>query len=125
MAAAGPHRILIIDDEKIISTTLAHIFSAKGYDVRAANSGEQALALLDTWIPHVAIVDVMLPGMDGVDVAIHLTACCPDVRILMISGLPDSVLALKRWRHDDHGLELLAKPVHPQCLLDRTAELLA
>jgi CheY-like chemotaxis protein len=120
---ASPH-VLIVDDQSVICMTLAWIFRGKGYETRTAGSAEDALALLEAWIPHIAILDVSLPGMDGVDLAIHLKVLCPDCRLLLISGQPDSIESLKRAQDNGHTLELLPKPVSPTFLLDRAAEML-
>ena len=121
---ASPH-VLIVDDENVICMTLAWIFRAKGYETRTAGSAEEALTLLNPWIPHIAILDVSLPGMDGVDLAIHLKVLCPDCQLLLISGQPDSIESLKRAQDKGHQLELLPKPISPTLLLDRAAEMLA
>lgn len=118
-------RILIVDDEKVITITLAWIFKGKGYDTCTAYSAEEAMPLLDGWIPQLAIIDVSLPGMNGVDLAIHIKGRCRDCRLLLISGKPDSMEALDRAEGNGHILELLAKPIPPAVLLDRAAELLA
>jgi CheY-like chemotaxis protein len=118
-------RVLIVDDEKVITMTLAWIFKGKGYETATAYSAEEAMRLLGEWIPQLAILDVSLPGMNGVDLAIHIRGRCPDCQLLLISGKPDSMEALNRAEGNGHSLELMAKPVPPAVLLDRAAELLA
>ena len=117
-------RVLIVDDEKVIAITLARIFSSKGYDARTAYSAEDALPLLDDWAPDLAVLDVSLPGMNGVDLAIGLKALRPNCRILLISGKPETLEVVERAGRSGHVLELIAKPVPPAFLLDRAAELL-
>jgi CheY-like chemotaxis protein len=67
--SAGKKRVLIVDDEHIIADTLVAIFSGAGYESRAAYSAEGALGLIPSWPPQLAIVDVILPGMNGIDFA--------------------------------------------------------
>lgn len=122
---SGTHRILIVDDEKLIAKTLAAIFTAKGYEARSTGSAEEALELLNTWSPEIALIDVKLPEMNGIDLAIHLRAACPECRLLLISGRPDSADAILLRRPASNDLELLPKPVHPEVLLERAAQLLA
>lgn len=118
-------RVLIVDDEKVIAITLGRIFSGKGYEVRTAYSAEEALVLLVGWAPQLALLDVSLPGMNGVDLAIQLSALSPECRILLLSGKPGTQEVMERACGNGHVLELIAKPVPPRILLDRAAELLA
>src|ERR1035437_9157359 len=66
-------KILIVDDERTIADTLALIFATNGYEARTAYSAEQALEMLDEWRPDLAVIDVVLPGMNGIEFAIFLT----------------------------------------------------
>jgi len=122
--ANGIPRVLIVDDDKVIAITLAHIFVAKGYEARSAYSAEEAIPLIDGWVPDLAVLDVCLPGMDGVDLAIRLKAMCARCRVLLISGKPETLDLVERAARGGHALELIAKPVPPAQLLDRAAELL-
>lgn len=117
-------RVLIVDDEKVIAITLAHIFVTRGYEARPAYSAEEAIPVIDEWAPDLAVLDVCLPGMDGVDLAIRLKAMYPGCRVLLISGKPETLEIVERAGRRGHVLELIAKPVPPAVLLDRAAELL-
>jgi two-component system KDP operon response regulator KdpE len=68
---AGP-RILIIDDEPQIGRALRLILSAHGFDVHVATTGEQGLDLAATTAPDVVVLDLMLPGMSGLEVCAEL-----------------------------------------------------
>jgi DNA-binding response OmpR family regulator len=118
-------RVLIVDDEKVITATLSWIFTARGYDTRTSYSAEDTLALLNSWLPDLALIDVSLPEMNGVDLAIRMKGLCPECRLLLMSGKPDSMEILDTAGRNGHVLELVAKPVSPKVLLDRVAELLA
>ena len=67
-------RVLVVDDEPsivdAISMTLRHL----GYLVETADNGEEALEWARRWRPHAMVLDVMLPGLDGFDVARQLSA---------------------------------------------------
>ena len=71
------HKVLIVDDEKAICSTLGAIFMRRGYEVRSANSAEQAVEVIAEWQPDLAILDVGLPQMNGIDLAIALKASQP------------------------------------------------
>jgi DNA-binding response OmpR family regulator len=61
VAPASNGRILVIDDERVIADTLATIFSRSGYESRATYSAESAILVLEKWLPHLAVIDVVLP----------------------------------------------------------------
>jgi DNA-binding response OmpR family regulator len=111
-------RILIVDDENVIADTLAMIFRANGFEARSVYSGERAVELAPVFEPDVLISDVIMRGMTGIEVAIHVRDHFPDCRVLLFSGqasTSDLILAAdtKGYRFD-----MLTKPVHPQLLLD-------
>ena len=120
----GP-RILIVDDEHVITDTLTLIFSHEGYQVRGVYSAEQALALLPAWLPHLALIDIRLPRMNGIDLAILLRAEYPDTRLLLFSGQTASAELLDQARLKGHTFEVLLKPIHPGELLATAARLTA
>jgi len=60
-------RLLIVDDEMKVCRTLADYFLSKGYEVRAVGRGEEALALVGVFEPEVVLLDLLLPGISGVD----------------------------------------------------------
>lgn len=124
MDVTSGSRVLIVDDEKVIAITLAHIFRVKGYEARWAYSAEEAIPLIESWAPDLAVLDVCLPGMNGVDLAIRLKAMLPECRVLLISGKPETLEVMERASQNGHVIELIAKPVPPTLLLDRAAELL-
>jgi DNA-binding NtrC family response regulator len=89
------------------------IFSNAGYDSRAAYSAEGALEIIRSWQPHFAILDVILPGMNGIDFAILLKAISPDCTVQLFSGQIETDYLLEPTRHHENAFEVLAKPVHP------------
>jgi DNA-binding NtrC family response regulator len=117
-------QILIVDDETAVADSLQLIFSNRGYDVRAAYSAEQAIETLAAWQPQVAIIDVMLPQMNGIELAGILKGNYPDCRILLISGHPGTSELLNTARERGSAFEILAKPLHPTFILDTVSELL-
>jgi DNA-binding response OmpR family regulator len=79
-------RILIVDDEAPIRMTLERLLQRRGYAVLAADSGEQALALLDQHTFDLLILDLKLPGISGLDVAQRARALQPTAAILLLTG---------------------------------------
>ena len=119
----GERRILIVEDEPIVADTLRQILSSSGYDTRVAYSAEDALSSLSQWSPGLAIIDVMLPNMNGIDLAMALNKCFPSCRILLMSGQPSVENLLQEARGKGHEFEILAKPVHPTEILHTIAGL--
>ena len=74
----GERRILIVEDEKVVADTLGQILSAHGYDLRIAYSAEDALGIIAHWHPNVGVLDVMLPQMNGIELAVVLKENHPD-----------------------------------------------
>lgn len=68
--------ILIVDDEKVIADTLALILNAIGYESKAVYSGEAALETAERFKPDILISDVIMGGINGVDVAVLISKKC-------------------------------------------------
>jgi CheY-like chemotaxis protein len=118
------HKVLIVDDERSITDTLTLIFSQSGYQTRCAYSAEQAVEVIAQWQPDLAVLDVMLPRMTGIDFAIALQANYPACRILLLSGQPDTSDLAEQAIRKGHIFNILPKPIHPSLLLDKVANLL-
>ncbi len=110
-------RVLIVDDERVITDTLVTIFAHNGYDVRGAYSAEQALSAIEEWNPLLVIIDVLLPAMNGIDLAIRIKSQCPDCHISLFSGQAATSDLLELAARDGHAFTVIAKPVHPSELL--------
>jgi len=65
-------KILVVDDEKRIVDLLRRVLTQEGFDVYTATSGKEAIELLNEITPNLIILDVMMPGMDGGDVAAEI-----------------------------------------------------
>lgn len=118
------YRVLIVDDERPTATTLGAILSMQGYETRTAQSAESALQILGDWIPDLAVIDVVLTQMNGIDLAILMKEQCPACRVLLFSGQVGTVDLLATARDNGHNFDILAKPVHPTVLLSTIDDLL-
>ena len=83
---SGPLRVLVVDNEAIISDTLVLILKTKQWEAFAAYSAEEAVEMAETIHPEVLISDVVMGAMSGVDLAIYFAAQFPDCRVLLVSG---------------------------------------
>ncbi len=122
---SGNRRILIVDDEQAIADTLGLIFRSNGYEARAAYSAEQALELLEEWKPDLSIIDVVLPGMNGIEFAIFLKASYPEIHFLLFSGQPGTSGLLEDAKKKGYLFDILAKPLHPTFMLATVASMLS
>ena len=78
--------ILIVDDEKSILNSLGGILTDEGFQISQAQNGPQALDIIMKEAPDLAILDVWLPGIDGIELLQLARAICPDLEIIMMSG---------------------------------------
>jgi two-component system response regulator AtoC len=79
-------RVLVIDDDPGVRDYMEALVSRQGYEVLAVADGEQALLSLETIQPDLVTLDVVLPGMDGLQTLSELKKRLPDVPVVMLSG---------------------------------------
>jgi len=119
MSQAIKPKILVADDERVIADTLAMILSQSGFEARAVYSGEKALELAGIFQPDMLISDVIMADLNGIDAAIRIRALLPAIKILLFSGQAATANLLEKARSDGYEFDILAKPVHPQDLLNK------
>ncbi|HLY43737.1 MAG TPA: response regulator [Terracidiphilus sp.] len=122
-AATNPrkHKVLVIDDEQAIADTLTLILNHAGYDARAAYSGWTAIELACDFQPDMLVTDVIMPGITGIQTAIHVCAMLPSCKVLLISGNEATAALLAEALRHNRKFEILAKPFHPIELFARLA----
>jgi DNA-binding NtrC family response regulator len=101
--------VLVVDDEKNIRRTLRMVLEPEGYAVEEAETGEEALKLLEAGPVDLALFDVRLPGMDGLSLLARARELWRDLPVIVISGhaeTPDVVEAMRRG-----ALDFFSKPV--------------
>jgi DNA-binding response OmpR family regulator len=112
-------RVYIVDDEWVIAETLATILAKNGFHARAFHNPNQALVRAMDQPPDILLSDVMMPGLDGIEMAITLRRAGNNCRILLFSGEAGAVDLLCDARRRGYDFELLEKPLHPMQLLLR------
>ncbi len=118
-------KILIVDDEPNILLAIDFLLTRQGFEVAKANDGHEALELLDTFKPNVIILDVMMPGMDGFEVArrIRHRSEFEDTRIVFLTA---KGAEKDRWTGYNSGAEVyLTKPFDNEMLIDVVSEIIA
>ena len=101
--------VLIVDDEEGIRESLSVILEDEGYRVVSAGSGEEALTILQEQFPDLIILDVWLPGMDGIQTLQEITALKKELPVIMISGHGNIEVAVKATRIGAY--DFLEKPL--------------
>jgi len=115
--AAGRDRVLVVDDDPPLRRMLARTLSAEGYDVTVAADGGAALVETERTAPDVIVLDVAMPGLDGLTVARRLRSKGLPTPILMLTArdaVPDRVAGLEAGADD-----YLVKPFAVQELIAR------
>lgn len=122
--AAGAGKVLVVDDNHDAADTAATLLEITGYETRVAYDPAAALALLDDYVPNVAVLDIGLPGMSGYELARRFRAHPNGVRCRLVAltgyGQADDVAMAMKHGFDTH----LAKPAAPDVLLERIGELM-
>ena len=83
---AKTHRILVVDDDPGLRDYLEALASSRGYGVYTAATGEEALRRIDDVLPDLVTLDLVLPGIDGLETLRRLKQRLPDVPVVMLSG---------------------------------------
>jgi len=119
--AMSGNTILVVDDEATVREVLRRYLEREGYAVLEAADGRQALAAFEEQPPALVILDWMLPGMDGLEVADELRRLqrVPIIMLTAKGGQPDRILGL------EHGVDdYVVKPFSPRELVLRVAAVL-
>lgn len=102
-------RVLVVDDEEPLRTALARFFTRRGYTVRTAASGAEALKQLGTEPADLMLLDVRMPGKNGLDVVPEALEIDPDLAIVMLSAVADATSAATAMQRG--ALDYLTKPI--------------
>src|SRR5262245_9188633 len=105
-----PYSVLVVDDEALTLRTVSRGLAAEGFDVLTATSGEDALKIFADEKPDLVLLDIVLPGIDGVEVLRQIKAAAPAGIVVMMSAyhmVDRAVEAMKLGAYD-----YLIKPFH-------------
>jgi len=115
-------RILVIDDERVIADTTAEILNGSGFEAVPLYNGRNAVEQVRQLCPDVVITDVIMPGINGIELAKEIKGECPQTRVVLISGQAATTDLLASARRQGYAFELLAKPLRPETLLHKLRE---
>jgi DNA-binding NtrC family response regulator len=113
-AASHLLRLLVVDDESIVRESLGGWFRQDGHHVETAASGREALALLAKGSFDIALVDVKMPGMDGLELQTRLAQAAPDLTIIVMTAYASVETAVKALK--EGAYDYLVKPFDPDDL---------
>jgi two-component system phosphate regulon response regulator PhoB len=89
LVSAKKARVLVVDDEEDIAEVISYNLTREGYELVCAHSGEEALKIMSEDRPDILLLDLMLPGIDGLDVCKSAKALYPTLPIIMVSAKGD------------------------------------
>jgi DNA-binding NtrC family response regulator len=101
-------RVLLVDDEVGFLETLVKRLKRRSVDAAAVHSGEDALARFETAPPDVVVLDVKMPGMDGLETLREIKKRHPLVEVIMLTGHADVEVAIEGMEHG--AFDYLMKP---------------
>lgn len=113
-------RVLLVDDEVEFVETLAERMRARGLDVQTANSGSEALAKVTGRSFDAVVLDLAMPGMDGIETLERLREIDPDLQIMLLTGqgtVPAAVEATKLG-----AMNVFEKPTDIEVLIEKIRE---
>jgi CheY-like chemotaxis protein len=79
-------KVLVIDDDQSIRVVFSRFLEGNGYEVACAEDGREGLTKLDSFSPDVVVTDIMMPGVDGLELVLAMRDKYPEVPVIAISG---------------------------------------
>ncbi len=110
-------RIFVVDDDRDLAESLAEVLELSGHEVEIAHSGEQAIEIFRDRDFDVSFMDVVMPGMNGVESFLEIRKIKPDAKVFMLTGY--SVTQLLEQAMENGALGILEKPIGVEELLQR------
>ena len=109
-------RILVVDDEQDVCDMLEKFLKIKGYEVSTALSGEDALALVKKEKPHIVLLDIRMPEMDGLECLERIKEIDKEIGVIMITALKQEEVGKKAMELGAY--DYITKPLSLQYLQD-------
>ena len=110
--------IFVVDDEAVIADTLTVILRHSGFAAKAFYDPAEVLKAAELVVPDLVISDVVMPGMNGMELAKRIRSLYPPCRLFLFSGHAETRDTLKNAQ-SELDFEILQKPIHPSDLLAR------
>jgi len=101
-------KVLVVDDEQVVLDSVRKHLKRGGYEIRTVLSGPEAVEVLDSGWPEVVITDLMMPGMDGLELLARVRESHSEIPVIMITGYATMRTALQALRQG--AFDYIAKP---------------
>ena len=119
----NPRKIFVVDDEELVRSVATEILVHLGYEVDSASNGEEAVARIEAGDrPDCILLDVVMPGIGGVEALRRIRALAPEVPVVISSGFTDRVSAASLV--DEGAAAIISKPYRIEALGNRLRELI-
>jgi CheY-like chemotaxis protein len=115
--------ILVVDDEPLVADTIAAVLATSGVKVAKAYNGRAALDMAMLHVPDLLLSDVMMPGMNGIELAMAVVTELPRCKVLLFSGHA-TMTDLAPAYAEGFDFPLMTKPIHPVEMLNRVFDCL-
>ena len=112
-------KVLVVDDEPLIADTITEILNQSGFLAEQAYDGMEALLKAQGSAPDVLLTDVLMPKLNGVELAIALSASHPNTRVYLFSGQAATGSIIQQARAKGFQFEVLPKPIPPDQLISK------
>lgn len=116
---SGKTTILVVDDEPVIRETILEILQEEGFEALGMSNATQALSWAKRLQPDVVLTDVIMPGLNGIDLAVQLSGALPQCRVILFSGQAAATDLINKARAQGHEFEILPKPINPEILVSK------
>src|SRR5689334_10804797 len=115
-------RILVVDDELVVRDSLGKWFTSEGYQARPMGSAREALEAIQNDEFDLALIDIKMPGMDGMELQSRLREADPDLTVIIMTGYASVETAVQALKHGAY--DYITKPVDPDELSNLVANAL-
>jgi DNA-binding response OmpR family regulator len=113
-------KVLLVDDEEEFVSTLSERLQLRNITTLVATDGEEALQIIDTDKPPVVVLDVLMPGMGGLDVLRQIKRSYPHIQVIILTGRGSTKEGIKGMRLG--AFDYLMKPVKIEMLMQKMNE---
>jgi DNA-binding NtrC family response regulator len=115
-------RVLVVDDDSTMAKFLSSYLARRDFEVSTASTGEEAIRVFRVYDPSLVLLDMSMPGMDGIDTLERIKQIKPEVSVIMVSGqsTPELIFRASKLGADDY----IAKPFEPRDLDQRINKLM-
>jgi DNA-binding NtrC family response regulator len=110
--------VFVVDDEEDIAKMFAVVLQMNLFNAIAYSDPLLALQAAQRKPPDYLLTDVVMPGMNGVELAIQVKAVAPQCKMLIFSGQEDSERLIEKARERGYDLTLVLKPIHPTKMVE-------